>query len=159
MKKKFNHLNSNDEINMVNIDNKSNTKRTAIACANIRMQKTTFDQINKLRNPKGDIITTAKLAGIMAAKKTSDIIPLCHSIEITGIDISIEMNEKDHYIKIIAKTITTGKTGVEMESLTAASIAALTIYDMCKAIDKSMIIENIKLISKTGGNSGNYKSK
>ena len=159
MKKKFNHLNSNDEINMVNINNKSNTKRKAIASANIRMKKTTFDLINNSRNPKGDIITTAKLAGIMAAKKTSDIIPLCHSIEIAGIDISIEMNEKDHYIKIVAKTFTTGKTGVEMESLTAASVAALTIYDMCKAIDKSMIIENIKLISKTGGKSGNYKSK
>lgn len=165
----FTHLDSDGKIKMVDITNKQVTLRTAEASGEIIVSKEIFEKILKKQISKGDVITTAKIAAISGAKKTSDLIPLCHQIKLTSIDIEFDFKESktkfnsnesfsnpDQIInKIIVNASVSGedKTGVEMEALTAVSIALLTIYDMCKALSKDMIIGNIRLIKKTGGKS------
>ena len=116
-----------------------------------------IDAIIESSNPKGDVLSTAKIAGIMSAKKTSSLIPLCHPINLSFIDTQLNINQDGKFIEIEATVRTTEKTGVEMEALTAVSVAALTIYDMCKALDKTMVIDEIRLMKKTGGSSGSYE--
>ncbi len=150
------HLNKKNKPNMVDVNYKKITSRTAVAQGEVKFNKLIFNKIEKLKTKKGEITNTAILAGIMGSKKTSDLIPLCHNIEIEKVDIDIKINKKKFSLIITASVKTSGKTGVEMESLTAVAISCLTIYDMCKSLDKSIIIKDIKLISKTGGKS-NFK--
>lgn len=139
---------------MVDISNKPVTARTAVASGFVRMSAATIDAIRNHSTPKGDPLEVARIAGVMAAKRTADMIPLCHPLSLSHADIRLEVLADG--IAIVATATTDGKTGVEMEALTAASVAALTIYDMCKAIDKGMVITDIRLESKTGGVSGDF---
>ena len=147
------HLNRNNKPQIVNINNKKNTKRSAKAEGIVIFSKKVFDKITKMQNKKGEVINVSILAGIIGAKKTSELIPLCHNISLENVDIHIKSIKKDSSLKVIADVKTFGKTGVEMEALTAVSISCLTIYDMCKSIDKSIVIKEIKLIAKKGGKS------
>ncbi|GAA0116441.1 cyclic pyranopterin monophosphate synthase MoaC [Clostridium senegalense] len=151
----FTHFNENGRAHMVNVGGKDDTKRIATAVGSIKMNKETINIIKNGLIKKGDVLSVAQIGGIMGAKKTSDLIPMCHNIFLTGADI--KFNVLDTEIEIEATVSTYGKTGVEMEALTAVSVTALTIYDMCKAVDKDMIIGEIKLIKKTGGKSGDYE--
>ena len=146
------HLKKNKPIN-IDISSKKNSYRTAIAQGLVKFSKKTFKKIESLKTKKGEINKIAVIAGIMGAKKTSDLIPLCHNILIENIEMDIKIIKKDSSIKILSFIKTNGKTGVEMEALAAVSIAALTIYDMCKAVDKGMEMST-KLLSKKGGRSG-----
>lgn len=146
------HLNENGEANMVDIGAKEITVRTALACGRIRMQPETMQALLSAQLKKGDALAAARIAGIQGGKKTSELIPLCHIIPIDRIEVRFEQ-ESDDSLLVYAETKCTYKTGVEMEALTAVSVAALTIYDMCKAIDRGMTIEEIKLLNKTGGKS------
>jgi len=139
---------------MVDVGDKAVTTRTAVAGGFVRMAAATIEAIREHRTPKGDPLEVARLAGIMAAKRTSELIPLCHNLPLNHADVQLELRPDG--VAIAASATTEGKTGVEMEALTAASVAALTIYDMCKAIDKAMEITDIRLESKTGGRSGDY---
>ncbi|MEL4895163.1 cyclic pyranopterin monophosphate synthase MoaC [Crocosphaera sp. Alani8] len=155
---KLSHLNEKGETKMVDVSSKNITRRQAIARGQIRMKISTFEAIETGNTPKGDVLGTAKLAGIMAAKQTANLIPLCHPLPLHKIEVNITGDQTIPGYIIEAKVITKAETGVEMEALTAVSMAALTLYDMGKAIEKSMIIENIHLVSKTGGKSGNYST-
>ena len=148
------HVNEEGKARMVEVGEKEDTARIAVAFGSIRMKRETARLIKENLIKKGDVLTVSKIAGILGAKKTSDLIPLCHNIVLSGVEISFKMGED--VIEIMAQAHSVGKTGVEMESLTAVSVAALTIYDMCKAVDKEMVIGDIKLLKKTGGKSGNY---
>lgn len=148
----FTHFNEEGRAHMVNVGEKGDTKRLAIARGKITMKLETVEKIRQGLIKKGDVLSVAQVGGIMAAKKTSDLIPMCHNIFLTGSDI--RFNILNDGIEVEAEVSTFGKTGVEMEALTAVSLACLTIYDMCKAIDKKMLIEDIRLIKKTGGKSG-----
>lgn len=150
----FTHFNEKGRAHMVNVSEKDDTKRVAVARGIIKMKKETVSLIKEGLIKKGDVLSVAQIGGIMGVKKTSDIIPMCHNIFITGSDINFNIGEDE--IEIEATVSTVGKTGVEMEALTAVTTAALTIYDMCKAVDKEMIIENVHLARKTGGKSGEY---
>jgi len=149
------HTDKEGRARMVDVGDKDVTTRTAVASGFVRMTPATVETIRAHRTPKGDPLETARLAGIMAAKRTADLIPLCHSLALNHADVQLEL--RDDGVAITATARIDGKTGVEMEALTAASVAALTIYDMCKAIDRSMIITDIRLESKTGGRSGDYQ--
>lgn len=149
------HFNREGRARMVDVSEKNTTKRTAVARGSIKLLPTTLDLIKSGKISKGDVLAVAQVAGVMAAKKTSDLIPMCHPINIAGVDISFSEEGNDR-INIEATVKTTGVTGVEMEALTAVSIAMLTIYDMCKAVDKGMVIGETYLVSKAGGKSGNY---
>lgn len=151
------HFNEEGRAHMVQVGEKKDTKRTAVAYGRIRMKVETATRIREGLVQKGDVLGVAQIAGIMGAKRTSDLIPMCHNIFLTGADITFDLGH-DH-VEIRSEVRTTGKTGVEMEALSAVSIAALTIYDMCKAMDKEMTIEEIKLMEKTGGKSGTFKRK
>lgn len=153
---KLTHFDTNGNAIMVDVSKKDETKRVATAISNIKVSKETLERIKEGKIEKGDVLTVARIAGIMASKKTSELIPMCHPLLISGCNIDFELDEINHKIKIIATVKITGKTGVEMEALTSATTAALTIYDMCKAIDKKMVIENTFLLSKTGGKSGDF---
>jgi len=153
----FTHLNENGRARMVDVGSKDDTNREATAFARIKMNKETISMIRDGQMKKGDVLSVAQVGGIMGAKRTSDIIPMCHNIFISGVDIDFKLNEEEIEIRAVAKT--RGKTGIEMEALTAVSVAALTIYDMCKAVDKEMVISDIMLIKKTGGKSGDYERK
>ena len=155
--KDFTHTDSDSKAKMVDVTAKDDTLRKAEALAEVLVSEEVFRKIKKNEIEKGDVLSTAKIAGIQAAKKTYELIPLCHNIFISNIDLKFKLNVKRKSIEIKALAKTVSKTGVEMEAMTAASVAALTIYDMCKALDKSIIISDIKLISKTGGKSGDYK--
>jgi cyclic pyranopterin phosphate synthase len=159
MKKKLSHINSKGEAKMVDVSEKEISTRTAEAYAEVKVSKEVFDAIKNNSVKKGDVLSIAKFGGIQAAKKTSELIPLCHNIFISKIDVELKLNPKNKTVEIKSFAKTTAQTGIEMEALTAASVAALTVYDMCKAIDKSIIISEIKLLSKTGGKSGNYFRK
>ena len=148
------HFNNNGRARMVNVSEKKDTVRTAVAKGKIRLKNETIKLIQGNGIKKGDVLAVAQVAGIMGAKKTSDLIPMCHNIIITGSDINFKVF--DNYIEIEAEVSTVGKTGIEMEALSAVSAAALTIYDMCKAVDKSMVIDDITLVKKTGGRSGDF---
>ncbi|KAB2330022.1 cyclic pyranopterin monophosphate synthase MoaC [Bacillus mesophilum] len=153
------HFNEEGRAKMVDIGEKAETVRTAIAHSSIKVNEVIYDKITSNSMKKGDVLAVAQVAGIMASKKTSDIIPMCHPIMLTSVDISFEwkLTDSDHILQITATAKTKGSTGVEMEALTAASACALTVYDMCKAVDKGMIIGETYLIEKTGGKNGDFK--
>jgi cyclic pyranopterin monophosphate synthase len=152
----FTHINASGDAHMVDVTEKNTTERTAIAQAFIEMSAQTLAMIVKGKHHKGDVFATARIAGIMAAKKTSELIPLCHPLMLTKIEVDIVPQPEHSRVKITALCKLSGKTGVEMEALTAASTAALTIYDMCKAVQKDMIITDIHVCEKQGGKSGTY---
>ena len=154
--KDFTHFNEKGKAFMVDVGEKNETDRQAIAFAKVLVNKDTFDLIKNGGMKKGDVLTTAQIAGIMGAKRTPDIIPMCHPIIINGIDMDLSLNEQDLSVDITASVKCNGKTGVEMESMVAVSIAALTVYDMCKAVQKDIVISDIKLMKKTGGVHGEY---
>jgi len=141
---------------MVSVEEKKDTLRIARAIGEIVVSAETFERVKTGGIKKGDVLTVAQVAGIIGAKRTSDIIPMCHPLNLTGVDLEFNMIDETNTIQITAIAKVIGKTGVEMEALTAVSVAALTIYDMCKAIDKEMVIQNIYLAEKTGGKSGHY---
>jgi cyclic pyranopterin monophosphate synthase len=149
------HIDDEGRARMVDVGDKPVTSRTATASGFVRMATATVQAIREHRTPKGDPLEVARLAGIMAAKRTAELIPLCHPLPLSHADVQLEVS--DDGIKITATARTDGKTGVEMEALTAAAVAALTVYDMCKAMDKAMEITDIRLESKTGGRSGDYQ--
>jgi cyclic pyranopterin phosphate synthase len=153
---KLSHVNPSGKASMVDVSGKQDTVRTAEAFAEVFVSNEIFKKIKENNIAKGDVLSIAKFAGMQAAKKTSELIPLCHNILITNVDVDLKLNSKNKSVQITAAAKTVAKTGIEMEALTAASVAALTVYDMCKALDKSIIISNVKLLSKTGGKSGNY---
>ncbi len=153
------HVNSEDKAEMVDVSSKEDTMRTAEAFGEVFVSAEVFDKIKKNKIAKGDVLAIAKFAGIQGAKKTSELIPLCHNIIISKVNVELKLNKEKKSVEITSFAKTVGKTGIEMEALTAVSIAALTVYDMCKALDKSIKISGIKLLSKTGGKSGNYKAK
>ena len=148
----FTHFNQDGEAIMVDVSQKDITMRIAIAEGSIKVNQEVFRSIKEQTNKKGDVLAVARIAGIMAAKKTSDMIPLCHPLFITKVTIDFELDEENYMIKAIATTKVNGKTGVEMEALHAVSVTLLTIYDMCKAIDKSMEISDIRLLQKKAEN-------
>lgn len=152
----FTHFNQDGEAIMVDVSAKDITERIAIAEGYIKVNKEVFTSIKEQTNKKGDVLAVARIAGIMAAKKTSDLIPLCHPLFITKASVDFVLDEKNLKIKAIATTKVNGKTGVEMEALHAVSVTLLTIYDMCKALDRSMEITDIRLLHKEGGKSGIY---
>ena len=154
MSSNLTHLDENGRARMVDVGAKPDTERTAIAKGEIRMKKETLELIRAGQIKKGDVLTVAQIAGISAAKRTSDLIPLCHPLSLTKVDVDLTLDDSLPGVVITATTKVTGKTGVEMEALTAVSIAALTIYDMAKAVEKTMHIQNIRLIEKHGGRSG-----
>lgn len=151
------HVDAQGAARMVDISLKQETTRVAVARGRISMRPETLALISTGQIPKGDVLAVARVAGIMAAKKTSELIPMCHPLLLTGSSVDFRINKEEQAVEIEAAVKTTGKTGVEMEALTAVSVAALTIYDMCKAVDKGMVIEQVRLVSKTGGKSGAYR--
>jgi cyclic pyranopterin phosphate synthase len=153
------HINEQGRAKMVDVSEKQDTLREAIAYGNVYMKKETLQRIKEGTIKKGDVLSVAQVAGIMGSKKTSDIIPMCHPIMISGCDINFSLNFDENRVEIISTVKNTGQTGVEMEALTAVAIAGLTIYDMCKAIDREMIVSDVKLLKKSGGKSGLFERK
>ncbi len=141
---------------MVDVSEKFETSRTAVAAGRVLMNRETFELVKTGGMKKGDVIAAAQIAGIMAAKRTPDLIPMCHTLLLSGVDMAFDLNEADCAVDITATVRCTGQTGVEMEALTAVSVAALTVYDMCKAVQKDMEITDIRLLSKSGGKSGDF---
>ena len=152
----FTHFNDQGLPRMVDVSSKSETSRTAVAAGRVLMNRETFDLVKSGGMKKGDVISAAQIAGIMAAKRTPDLIPMCHTLLLSGVDMAFHLNEDDCAVEITAAVRCTGQTGVEMEALTAVSVAALTVYDMCKAVQKDMEITDIRLLSKSGGKSGDF---
>jgi cyclic pyranopterin phosphate synthase len=150
------HLDAHGHANMVDVTDKALTQREAVAEARVRMRPQTLQMIVQGGHPKGDVFAVARIAGILAAKKTSDLIPLCHPLLLSSVKVLLQA-EGDDCVQITASCKLAGQTGVEMEALTAASVAALTIYDMCKAVDRGMVIEQVRLLEKLGGKSGHYR--
>jgi cyclic pyranopterin monophosphate synthase len=157
--KRLTHLGAQGEARMVDVTAKPVTEREAIAAGSVVMQRATLDIVRKGDARKGDVLGTARVAGIMAAKRTHELIPLCHPLPVAKVEVDLLPNAKLPGIDVRARVKVAGKTGVEMEALTAVSIACLTIYDMVKAIDRGMRIENIRLIEKSGGRSSHYRAK
>ena len=157
-KDKLTHFDKNGNPSMVDINQKDTTVRVAVANGKIIMKPNTLKRILDLDIKKGDVLNVAKLAGIMAAKKTDQLIPLCHSIPLSYVNVDLEPNIEESSINITAEASLIGKTGVEMEALTAVSVAGLTIYDMCKSIDRDMILTNVRLMHKSGGKSGEFNA-
>lgn len=152
------HLDDHGKASMVDVSGKPITRRTAIAVGEVRVDPATYEILVNEINKKGDLLTVSKLAGIMGAKKTSELIPLCHPLKIAKIEVNLAYDPELPGVKVSATVVAEDITGVEMEALTAVSIACLTVYDMAKAVDKSMIIQNIRLIEKTGGKSGIFRN-
>jgi cyclic pyranopterin monophosphate synthase len=152
----FTHLDEDGRVRMVDVGDKKETKRTAVAVGKISMETKTLERIMDTKVKKGNVLEAARIAGVMAAKKTSDLIPMCHPLNITHARVDFSFDVQKNAIEIEAEASLFGKTGVEMEALTAVSVSALTIYDMCKSYDKAMKISDIYLKSKSGGKSGNY---
>ncbi len=150
------HFNEEGRARMVDVSDKNNTSRKAVATGVVHMQPKTLRLIQEGQIKKGDVLAVAQVAGIMGAKKTHDMIPMCHPLLLTGVDISFEINEQASSITVNATVKVTGQTGVEMEALTAVSMTLLTIYDMCKAVDRGMIFNDIGLLHKSGGKSGTF---
>ncbi len=157
--KKLSHINDKGDVQMVDVTDKAKTVRKAKAQGIVKMDARTLNLIGQGKMSKGNVLTIAKIAGIMAAKKTCELIPLCHPLELTSVDLILSIDNKNSQIIIKSVAQTAGKTGVEMEALTAVSVAALTIYDMCKAVNKNVIISDIMLLEKSGGKSGTFKRK
>jgi cyclic pyranopterin monophosphate synthase len=156
---KLSHFDAKGAAVMVDVSAKGETERVATAAGSVVMQPATLKLIQSGGTKKGDVLAVARLAGIMGAKRTADLIPLCHPLSIDSIAIELACDQKRHAVDIEATVKITGKTGVEMEALTAVSVAALTIYDMCKAVDRGMRIENIRLTHKSGGKSGTFDAR
>lgn len=150
------HFNQSGEAHMVDVGDKAETRRRAVVEGRINMQAETLKRIMQGEHKKGDVLGVARIAGIMAAKKTADLIPLCHPLPITHVEIELEPEEKLNAVHCVVTIETRGQTGVEMEALTAAQVSLLTIYDMCKAIDRGMEITDVRLLSKSGGQSGDW---
>ena len=153
---KLNHFNQRGEAHMVDVGDKAVTQRTAVAEGKISMQAETLQRILQGEHKKGDVLGVARIAGVMAAKKTPELIPLCHPLQLTHVDIQLNVEEKEQYVHCVVEVKTSGQTGVEMEALTAVQITLLTIYDMCKAMDRGMSMSDIRLLSKAGGESGEW---
>lgn len=156
MSEKLSHLDEFGAARMVDVGQKADTERIAVAGGEVVMQAETLRLIRDGAIKKGDVLTVARIAGIMAAKRTSELIPLCHPLSLTHIDVTLALDEPANRVTIRAAARTIGKTGVEMEALTAVSVAALTVYDMAKAVDRGMRIQNVRLLEKHGGKSGDY---
>ena len=152
----FTHFNEQGRAKMVDVGEKPISQRVAVAAARVLVNENTFQLIRSGGMKKGDVLTVAQIAGIMGAKHTADLIPMCHPILVDGIDLSLYLDEEHCSVEIEATVSCSGRTGVEMEALTAVSTAALTVYDMCKAVQKDMVITDIRLLSKTGGVHGDY---
>ncbi len=150
----FTHFNEKGQAVMVDVSEKQDTTRQAIASGKIYMSEECYNKVKAGSMKKGDVLGVARIAGIMGAKKTSDLIPLCHILNLSKVEIDFRLDDKKHAIEAVSIVKTTGKTGVEMEALTAVNISLLTIYDMCKAVDKGMVIGDIMLMEKSGGKSG-----
>ena len=155
----FTHFNDQGRAKMVDVGEKSPTRRTATAAARVLVNENTFALIRSGGMKKGDVLTVAQVAGVMGAKHTPDLIPMCHPILMDGIDLSLRLDEQRCAVEIQATVSCDGRTGVEMEALTAVSTAALTVYDMCKAVQKDMVITDIRLLKKTGGVHGDFERK
>lgn len=156
----FTHFNEHGRAKMVDISGKNESTRIALALSSVQMTKEVYDNIVNQKNKKGDVLSVAQVAGVMAAKQTPNVIPMCHPIPIKGVDISFDWKVKEnemYELAIEAEVKTVGSTGVEMEALTAASVTALTVYDMCKSVDKGMVIGQTYLLEKSGGKSGDYR--
>ena len=156
MEKDFTHFNEQGRAKMVDVGEKPVTTRTAVAAARVLVNRDTFERIRTGGMKKGDVLTVAQVAGVMGAKRTPDLIPMCHPILIDGIDLNLHLDEKRCSVEIEATISCDGRTGVEMEALTAVSTAALTVYDMCKAVQKDMVISDIRLLRKSGGVHGDF---
>ena len=152
----FTHFNDKGRARMVDVSAKDETDRVAVACGRVLVNADTFALIRSGGMKKGDVLTTAQIGGIMGAKRTSEIIPMCHNVPLSGVDIDFQMNEAEHAVEITATAKCSGQTGVEMEALTAVSVAALTVYDMCKAVQRDIVIDRICLLRKSGGKSGDF---
>ena len=155
----FTHFDESGRAHMVDISAKGDTVRTATAAGRVLVNAETFHLIRTGGMKKGDVLGTAQIAGIMGAKRTPDIIPMCHPILLKGVEVSFALNEAELAVEITATARCTGATGVEMEALTAVSVAALTVYDMCKAVQKDMVIDSVRLLKKSGGKSGDYAAE
>jgi cyclic pyranopterin phosphate synthase len=153
----FTHLDKEGRVRMVDVTGKAPTVRTAVASAEVRMRPDTFERIREHKVKKGNVLETARIAGVMAAKRTPDLIPMCHPLKLTHVQVDFQSDANEHRIGIRASVRAVDQTGVEMEALTAAAVAALTIYDMCKAHDREMSISSIQLLEKSGGKSGTYR--
>jgi cyclic pyranopterin phosphate synthase len=151
------HIDESGRARMVDVSPKQETVRVATARGRVVMHPQTLELIRTGGHAKGDVLAVAQVAGVMGAKRTPDVIPMCHPLPITGVDLQFTLDDRESAVEIAATVRVTGKTGVEMEALTAVSIAALTIYDMCKAVDKDMVIDRIRLMEKSGGKSGVYR--
>ena len=154
---KLTHFDASGQAHMVNVGDKPNTHRVALATGKISMLPATFQMVEAGNHKKGDVLGIARIAGIQAAKKTSDLIPLCHPLALTHVSLDFQLNSAESNITCQVKAETTGPTGVEMEALTAVQVALLTIYDMCKAVDRVMVMGDIQLLEKSGGKSGEWK--
>ncbi len=154
----LNHFNQRGEAHMVDVGDKNVTQRRAVAEGSIQMQAETLQRIIQGEHKKGDVLGVARVAGVMAAKKTSDLVPLCHPLQLTHVDIQLTPDVGSQCVHCVVEVKTAGQTGVEMEALTAVQITLLTIYDMCKAMDRGMTMNNIGLVKKSGGKSGDWKS-
>ncbi|HZB56390.1 MAG TPA: cyclic pyranopterin monophosphate synthase MoaC [Reyranella sp.] len=157
-KKTLTHFHERGNAHMVDVGAKEITERVAVARASVRMQPATLKLIATKKAAKGDVLAVAQLAGIMAAKKTPDLIPLCHPLALSSVDVTLTLDAKHNAVDIEATCRLKGRTGVEMEALTAASVAALTVYDMCKSVDRGMVISDVRLLHKSGGKSGTYNA-
>ena len=158
-KKALTHFDQRGNAHMVDVGAKEITERVAVAHASVTMQAATIKLIATKKAKKGDVLAVAQLAGIMAAKKTSDLIPLCHPLALSSVDVKLSIDSRRRAVDIEATCRLKGRTGVEMEALTAASVAALTVYDMCKAVDRGMVISGVKLLHKSGGKSGVFNAR
>ncbi len=156
---RLSHVNEAGEAHMVDVSDKPVTARTAIAEGFVAMKPETLALLKRGDAPKGDVLATARIAGIMAAKRTHDLIPLCHPLALAKVTVDLETNSGPPGVRVVAEVKTTGRTGVEMEALTAVSITCLTLYDMLKAVDRAMTFERIRLIEKSGGRSGDYRAE
>ena len=156
---KSTHFDNKGAARMVDVSTKNTSKRVATASSKIFMKKNTLEMITEGKHKKGDVLAIARIAAIMSVKKTYELIPLCHPISVEAVNVEFKLNNKKSFIESLITCKTTNKTGIEMEALTAATIAALTIYDMCKSVDKGMIIDSISLLHKSGGKSGTYNKK
>jgi cyclic pyranopterin monophosphate synthase len=156
---KLTHFDESGQAHMVNVGDKASTHRVAIATGTISMLPDTFTMVQEGNLKKGDVLGIARIAGIQASKKTADLIPLCHPLALTHVSLDFQLDQKNSSISCQVKAETTGPTGVEMEALTAVQVALLTIYDMCKAVDRGMVISDVKLLEKSGGKSGLWKAK
>ncbi len=159
MTQEFSHLDSKGQATMVDVSGKNITARKALASGKVILNQDTFKMLTDKKIPKGDVLATARIAGIMAAKRVGELIPLCHPLPVEHVSIEFILSEDLPGVEILATASITAKTGVEMEALTAVTVAALTVYDMCKAIEKGIVITDIKLLEKSGGKSGTWKRR